>query len=67
MTCPHDHHASDRTSALHSRRAIVTALGAAATLAAARPVAAADASAEDERYMRMALDEASKPIFRSAP
>ena len=63
MTCPHDHHASDRTSALHSRRAIVTAIGAAAMLAAARPVAAADASAEDERFMRMALDEARQADF----
>ena len=63
MTCPHDHHASDRTSALHSRRAIVAALGAAATLAAAPPVAAADASAENQRYMRMALDEARQADF----
>jgi hypothetical protein len=63
MSCLHDHHASDRTSAVHSRRAIVTALGAAAMLAAARPVAAADASAEDERFMRMALDEARQADF----
>jgi tRNA(adenine34) deaminase len=63
MTCPHDHHASDRTSALHSRRAIVTAIGAASMLAAARPVAAADAPAEDERFMRMALDEARQADF----
>ena len=63
MTCLHDHPASDRTSALHSRRAIVTAIGAAAMLAAARPAAAADASAEDERFMRMALDEARQADF----
>ena len=63
MTCLHDHHASDPTGVLHSRRAIVTALGAAAMLAAARPVAAADASAEDERFMRMALDEARQADF----
>ena len=62
MTCPHDHHASDRTSALHSRRAIVAALGA-AMLAAVRPAAAADASGEDERFMRMALDEARQADF----
>ena len=63
MSCLHDHHASDRTSAVHSRRAIVTALGAAAMLAAVRPAAAADASAEDERFMRMALDEARQADF----
>src|SRR5580693_6176695 len=63
MSCLHDHHASDRTSAVHSRRAIVTAIGAAAMLAATRPAAAADASAEDERYMRMALDEARQADF----
>ena len=63
MTCPHNHPASDRTSAPHSRRAIVTAFGAAAMLAAVRPAAAADASAEDERFMRMALDEARQADF----
>ena len=63
MSCLHDHHASDRTSAVHSRRAIVTALGAAAMLAAVRPAAAADASAEDERFMRMALDEGRQADF----
>jgi tRNA(adenine34) deaminase len=63
MTCPHDDHASDRTSAPHSRRAIVTAFGAAAMLAAVRPVGAADASAEDETFMRMALDEARQADF----
>src|SRR5580693_6244682 len=63
MSCLHDHHASDRTSAVHSRRAIVTAIGAAAMLAATRPAAAADASAEDERYMRMAIEEARLADF----
>jgi len=43
---------------LHSRRGIVVALGAAAVVTAAPPVAVADASPEDERFMRMALDEA---------
>ncbi len=58
MTCPHDHHPSERSALLHSRRGIVVALGAAAVLTAAPPVAATDASPEDERFMRMALDEA---------
>jgi tRNA(adenine34) deaminase len=63
MTCLHDHSASDPTGVLHSRRCIVTRLGAAAVLAAARPAAAADASAEDEQFMRMALDEARQADF----
>jgi tRNA(Arg) A34 adenosine deaminase TadA len=62
MTCLHDHPASDASGVLHSRRGIVTGLGAAAVLAAARPVAAADTSAEDEEFMRMALAEAGKRI-----
>jgi len=63
MTCLHDHHASDPIGVLHSRRGVVTALAAAAMLAAVRPAAAADASAEDERFMRMALDEARQADF----
>jgi guanine deaminase len=58
MTCPHDHHACERGAILPSRRGIVVALGAAAVATAAPPVAAADAFPEDERFMRMALDEA---------
>jgi guanine deaminase len=42
---------------LHSRRGIVVALGAAAMLSAGRATAA-DASPEDERFMRLALNEA---------
>jgi cytidine deaminase len=62
MTCLHDHSTSD-TAVLHSRRGIVTGLGAAAVLAAARTVAAADASAEDEEFMRLALAEARQADF----
>ena len=43
----------------HSRRGIITALTSAAVLLpSARLVAAADAAADDERFMRIALDEA---------
>ena len=59
MTCPHDQHAPARSALLHSRRGIVLALGAAAVLPA-DGAAAADASPEDERFMRMALEEAQQ-------
>lgn len=57
MTCPHGRRASERSALLHSRRGIMVALGAAAMLSAGS-AAAADASPDDERFMRMALDEA---------
>jgi len=59
MTCPHDQHAPGRSALLQSRRGIVVALGAAVVLSA-RGAAAADASPEDERFMRLALDEAQQ-------
>jgi len=59
MTGPHEHHAPECSPLLHSRRGIVVALGAAAMLSAGR-ASAADASPEDERFMRLALDEAQQ-------
>src|SRR6516165_12654770 len=48
----------------HSRRGIITALTSAAVLLpSARLVAAADATADDERFMRIALDEARQADF----
>jgi tRNA(Arg) A34 adenosine deaminase TadA len=48
----------------HSRRGIITALtSAAALLPSARLVAAADATPDDERFMRIALDEARQGDF----
>ena len=48
----------------HSRRGIITALGSAAVLLpSAQLVAAADATADDERFMRIALDEARQGDF----
>jgi tRNA(adenine34) deaminase len=50
---------SNFTTPLHSRRNIITALTSAAVLLpSGRLVAAADATADDERFMRIALDEA---------
>jgi tRNA(Arg) A34 adenosine deaminase TadA len=46
------------TVSLHSRRGIVIALASAAVLPPNLSVAATDASADDERFMRIALDEA---------
>jgi len=57
MTGPHDQHAPGRSALLHSRRNIMVAFGAAALLPAGS-AAAADVSPEDERFMRMALEEA---------
>jgi tRNA(adenine34) deaminase len=59
MTCRHDQCNSNPTAPLHSRRGIITALTSAAVLLpAGHLVAATDASADDERFMRTALDEA---------
>jgi tRNA(adenine34) deaminase len=58
MTCAHDHCQTNSTALLHSRRGIITALAAATVLSAGPAVATTDASPDDERFMRMALDEA---------
>jgi tRNA(adenine34) deaminase len=57
MTCRHGHCCSHCTSNLPSRRGVIIALASAAVLPADHLVAAA-ASADDERFMRAALDEA---------
>jgi tRNA(adenine34) deaminase len=58
MPCCHDQCNSIPTTQLHSRRVIITTLASAAVLPAGHLVAAADASPDDERFMRIALDEA---------
>jgi tRNA(adenine34) deaminase len=58
MLCCHDQYNSIPTAHLHSRSGIVTALASAAVLPASRLIAATDATADDERFMRIALDEA---------
>ena len=58
MNCRDDQCNSIPTGSLHSRRGIITALASAALLAPSPSFAAADASADDERFMRIALDEA---------
>jgi len=60
MTCRHDR--SNHTASLHSRRGIIAVL-AGAVLPAGHSLAATDASAEDERFMRIALDEARQADF----
>jgi tRNA(adenine34) deaminase len=55
---------SHPTTPLRSRRGIMTALASAAVLLrSGRVVAAADATADDERFMRVALDEARSGDF----
>src|SRR5215813_2500311 len=50
---------SNVTAPLHSRRGIMTALTSAAVLLpSGHLIAAANATADDERFMRIALDEA---------
>jgi tRNA(adenine34) deaminase len=63
MTCRRDGSDSTSTAVLHSRRGVITALASVALLSADPAVAATDASADDERFMRMALDEARRGDF----
>ncbi len=46
-----------------SRRTVITGLTAAAVLPAAAPASAAPAQADDERFMRIAIDEARRGDF----
>ena len=63
MNCRDDRCNSSPTVSLHSRRGIITALAGAAALPPGLSVAATDASADDERFMRVALDEARQADF----
>jgi tRNA(adenine34) deaminase len=63
MPCCHDQRDSIPTTQLHSRRAIITTLASAAILPAGHLVAATNASPDDERFMRIALDEARQADF----
>src|SRR5215813_14584474 len=63
MPCCLDQRNSIHTTNLHSRRAIITTLAAAALLPAGHLVAATNASPDDERFMRIALDEARQADF----
>ena len=58
MTFRHDHCDSNPAANLHSRRSIIAGLASAAVLSAEPLVAAPGESADDERFMRLALDEA---------
>jgi tRNA(adenine34) deaminase len=57
-TCRHDRCDSNPATRLYSRRGIVIALASTTVLCAEPPFAAAYASANDRRFMRLALDEA---------
>src|SRR5881628_1805362 len=63
MPCCHDQCNSTPTAHLHSCRTIITTLASAAILPAGQVVAAANASPDDERFMRIALDEARQADF----
>ncbi len=63
MPCCHDQRSSIPTTKLHSRRAIITTLASAAVLPAGQLVAATNALPDDERFMRIALDEARQADF----
>ena len=63
MPCCHDQRNSVLTAKLHSRRAIITTLACTAVLPAGHLVAATNASPDDERFMRIALDEARQADF----
>jgi tRNA(adenine34) deaminase len=58
-TCDHCHtHPTGQPAELHSRRSIVVALASVAAASSGPVLAKSEASPEDERFMRMALDEA---------
>jgi tRNA(adenine34) deaminase len=59
MSC-HDRCDPRSAAHLHSRRSIVATLASAALVSASPVFAATDASADDERFMRLALDEARR-------
>src|SRR5215831_12195807 len=63
MKCRDDQCNSIPTVSLHSRRGIITGLACAAVLSPGLSVAATDASADDERFTRIALDEARQADF----
>jgi tRNA(adenine34) deaminase len=63
MTCRHDRRDANSGALLPSRRSIIAAMASAAALSAASAAIAADASADDERFMRMALDQARQADF----
>ena len=63
MTCRHGHCNSNPTADLYSRRTIITALASVAVLSAGPLVAAPSEPADDERFMRLALDEARQGDF----
>src|SRR6266567_1469771 len=62
MTC-HDHRASSTAISLPSRRVVVAAMGSALVLSAAPLIAATDVATEDERFMRLAIEEARQADF----
>jgi tRNA(Arg) A34 adenosine deaminase TadA len=63
MTCRHDC-PSNSTEGLSSRRSLIAALAGAALLPAASPLLAqGPTSAADERFMRLAIDEARQGDF----
>ena len=63
MTFRHQQSSRNPAGSLHSRRGVITILASAAAVPASHMVAAAEASADDERFMRIALDEARQGDF----
>jgi tRNA(adenine34) deaminase len=58
MNCCDDHSAARFAPTLASRRSVIAGFGSAAFLSASCAAGAADASADDERLMRLAIEEA---------
>jgi tRNA(adenine34) deaminase len=63
MTCRHDRCDCQSAFSLRSRRGVIAALASVAALSAAPAIAATATSADDERFMRIALDEARRGDF----
>jgi hypothetical protein len=64
MHCCDDCSASRVSPLLPSRRTMIIGLTSAAVLSASRASAATGTSADDERFMRLALDEARQGDYR---
>ncbi len=63
MTCHHDQYVADAKASFRSRRSVMAALASAAVLSASPSLAATEGSADDARFVRLAIDEARKGDF----
>jgi tRNA(adenine34) deaminase len=63
MDCRHHHRDSNPTALFHTRRDIIAALASTAVLSATPSALATEVSAEDEKFMHLAIEEARQGDF----